>query len=394
MRTRRFFLLAVLCAVLALAVQAEKFPDRSEASGKGVSTPTPRPNIHKRIFSNEDLEAPSSQAPVPAAPEAVEAAAPTAEVPVTTRPADVMAKYVRERDPNWYREQLAPLRAEMEGIDGEIRQLREFRATGRGMTGGLAMDRPGLRLTPENEIEQLGLRRRELARQIGELEDSARRNDIAPGALLADSPYATPVAPRTRQALTAQEIQELEKRREHVEAQLAEEKEHLRTTEEQLQLAERDDVLHRQQFYSNPDYASDDKGKAQLAALASEVAARRAEVSAAQASVEALQEELRTLERALGPEPARRLTPEEQREAWQQRLRPLRDELARVESELERMRAQTAAQGLTLYLETSTGSPTSTLLRRLGTRAAELRQQIASLEDEAQRAGVPPGWVR
>jgi hypothetical protein len=390
MRTRRFFLLAVLCAVLALAVQAEDFPDRSES----VSAPTPRPRMQKRIFTNEDLEAPSSQAPTPTTPEA---AAPTAEAPVTTPPADVMAKiepYVKERDPNWYREQLAPLRAEMERIDGEIRQLREFRANGRGMTGGLAMDRPGLRLTPENEIEQLGLRRLELARQIAELEDIARRNDIATGALVRASPDAMPVAPRTRQALTPQEIQELEKRRELLEAQLADEKAHLGTAEEELQLAERDDALHRQQFYSNPDYASDDKGKAQLQALSNEVAARRAEVSAAQASVEALEEELRTLERALGPARARLLTPEEQRESWQQRLQPLRDELARAELELERMQAQAAAQGLTLYPETSTGSPTSALLRRLETRAAELRQQIASLEDEARRAGVPPGWVR
>jgi chromosome segregation ATPase len=262
------------------------------------------------------------------------------------------------------------------------------------MTGGLAMDRPGLRLTPENEIEQLGLRRLELARQIAELEDIARRNDIATGALVRASPDAMPVAPRTRQALTPQEIQELEKRRELLEAQLADEKAHLGTAEEELQLAERDDALHRQQFYSNPNYASDDKGKAQLQALSNEVAARRAEVSAAQASVEALEEELRTLERALGPEPARLLTPEEQREAWQKRLQPLRDELARAELELERMQAQAAAQGLTLYPETSTGSPTSALLRRLETRAAELRQQIASLEDEARRAGVPPGWVR
>src|SRR5262249_36384633 len=268
-----------------------------------------------------------------ATPEAAETAASTAEVPVTASPADVMAKiepYVKERDPNWYREQLAPLGEEMERIDRQIRRLREFPADGRGMTGVLAMDQPGLRLTPENEIEQLGLRRVELERQIAKLEDTARRNDITPGALLAPSPDRTSLASRSRPALTPEEIEVLEKRREQLEGQLAEEKAHLRTAEEELQLAERDEVLHQQQFYRNPDYAFDDKGKAQLRALSTEVATRRAEVSAAQANVKALEEELRTLALALGPKPARLLTPEEQREAWQLRLRPRRDELAQT----------------------------------------------------------------
>jgi hypothetical protein len=80
------------------------------------------------------------------------------------------APHVKERDPEWYRGQLELLRTELERTDGQIHRLREFRATGRGMMGGLVLDEPGLRLTPENEIEQLRLRRQQLQRRVDALE--------------------------------------------------------------------------------------------------------------------------------------------------------------------------------------------------------------------------------
>ncbi len=89
-----------------------------------------------------------------------------------------------------------------------------------------------------------------------------------------------------------------------------------------------------------------------------------------------------------------RLPAEQERTAWQARLRPLREELARTEGQLAAMRSGAAAQGLTLYPEDSTGSPTSILLRRLETRAATLRLQIEGVEEEARRAGVLSGWLR
>jgi DNA repair exonuclease SbcCD ATPase subunit len=128
--------------------------------------------------------------------------------------------------------------------------------------------------------------------------------------------------------------------------------------------------------------------------FASQLGAKREEVSAIEEKISALEDERQTLERGLGPKPAAPLTPEQQHEAWQERLRPPHEELARVEAELARMHADTAARGLTLYPETSTGSPTSILLRQLETQATTLRQQIETMEDEAHRAGVPPGWLR
>ncbi len=58
------------------------------------------------------------------------------------------------------------------------------------------------------------------------------------------------------------------------------------------------------------------------------------------------------------------------------------------------MRSETAAQGLMLYAEGSTGSPISILLRRLEARAATLRSNTEGVEEEVCRAGALHGWLR
>ncbi len=395
MRTRLLLLPVVLFSGLAV-LAAAAIPTCSNSPEKNVTAPAPRPKIQKRVFTNEDLERPGGQLITTEGPP-TEAAAPSAEPRAAAFAGTAFAKlepYVKERDPEWYRGQLGSLRAEVARVDTQIHRLRDFRATGRGMMGGLVLGEPSLRLTPENEIEQLGVRRQELQQQIDELEGNARRNGIAPGFLIAASPYMPALSAQTRPRLTPAEADELEEQRTEIEVQLAEEKAHLKVAQKQLDLIERDDVLFRQQFYSNPEYASDDKGKAQLTRLASRLTAKQDELSAAQEKIEAFQKELETLDRGLGPKPAAPLTPEQQREAWQEHLRPLREELARVQAELARMRADTAARGLTLYPETSTGSPTSILLRQLETRTTTLRQQIEAIDDEAHRTGALPGWLR
>ncbi len=399
MRTPWLFFLATLFSGVAVPVHAEASSTGSDNPDKAITAPNPRPRAEKKVFTNEDLEQLAAKAPTPAAGEAPpqEAAVPSVESATATSSAINVAQlepYVKEKDPWWYAEQLAPLRAELAQIDSEIRRLRAFRATGYGMMSGLVLDQPSLRLTPENEIAQLSLQRRELQHQVDELADTARRNAISPGFLLPASPYLATLPAPPRPRLAPQQVDELEKQGEEAETHRAQQIAHLGVVKEEAELAERDYALFRQQFYSNPGYASDDKGRFRLAALAGQIAAKREEVSAAQENIDALEQGLETLARALGPQPAAPLPPELQREAWQERLRPLREELARVQAELARMRAGTRAQGMTLYPETSSGSPTSILLRRLQTQAVSLRQQIESIEDEAQRAGAPPGWLR
>lgn len=162
----------------------------------------------------------------------------------------------------------------------------------------------------------------------------------------------------------------------------------------QLNLAQRDFDLFRQQFFSDPNYASNTAGQAQLNQLQAAVTARQNEVQQGEQQVAALEAQLKELEARIGPPVEKPKTPEEQQAEWSRRARALRDELAQVEAEIQRVRADAAARGMSLFEITQGGSPTADLLARHENRRRELQQQIAALEDEARRAGVPLSWVR
>ena len=108
----------------------------------------------------------------------------------------------------------------------------------------------------------------------------------------------------------------------------------------------------------------------------------------------ALEDKLKTLQAAAGPKAAGPATPDQDRAAWAGKLRPLREELARVEAEINRIRSEAAAQGQSLYSTTTGGSMTSGMLEQLESRRRELQAQITQLEDDARHAGVPPAWLR
>jgi len=96
----------------------------------------------------------------------------------------------------------------------------------------------------------------------------------------------------------------------------------------------------------------------------------------------------------LGAKKEEPITPEKERDAFVARVRPLRQELERVEAEIQRVRAEADGRGMTLYGVTAGGSMTANQLQQLENRRANLLSRIAALEDEARRAGVPAGWLR
>lgn len=154
-------------------------------------------------------------------------------------------------------------------------------------------------------------------------------------------------------------------------------------------LLQRDYDLRRQQFYSNPDYASDSAGLAALNRMAAEIEAQGGVVEELRAKVEELEKRLGELDHELGPKPEEPLTEEQQREQWRARLAPLREELERIEAEIARLGGVSAGTEVGLV-----GVPTVDRADELNRRRAELRRQIAAVEDEARRAGVPPAWLR
>jgi predicted RNase H-like nuclease (RuvC/YqgF family) len=142
---------------------------------------TPKTKKEKKVWTNEDLEdmrgtvrvseiGPAGAGEQPAATETDQARA-NAE-------RDARAKDVKQ-----YSEQLATLRAEIERLDAEMRRLREFRKSAKGSMGGLVLGQEDAGITPEDALGQLAKRKREVQRQIDELEDQARRKSIGPGAI-------------------------------------------------------------------------------------------------------------------------------------------------------------------------------------------------------------------
>ena len=94
--------------------------------------------------------------------------------------------YVKTQDPEWYAEQAARLRDELERRRAQLggyRQAMEDAKSLKAMTGGVNLDESDISITPEAGIEILQQRVSETQMELDALEDLARRNDIPPGTL-------------------------------------------------------------------------------------------------------------------------------------------------------------------------------------------------------------------
>jgi len=86
-----------------------------------------------------------------------------------------------EKDPGWYRKQLAPLQADAQKLDTQIAKLQEF------IKGGNVSEAqpfnyhlPG---NPQEQLHQLEKKRQADAAKIDDLMDRARHNGIEAGAM-------------------------------------------------------------------------------------------------------------------------------------------------------------------------------------------------------------------
>jgi hypothetical protein len=95
-------------------------------------------------------------------------------------------RYVRTQDPEWFAEQAAKLRDELERRQTQLREYRQAIDDARSLrktTGGMNLDEGDVALTPEVGIEILERHVDEVQTEINALEDLARRRDIPPGTL-------------------------------------------------------------------------------------------------------------------------------------------------------------------------------------------------------------------
>ena len=102
-------------------------------------------------------------------------------------------------------------------------------------------------------------------------------------------------------------------------------------------------------------------------------------------------------EGAAAAEEGKPLPPKEQDpEYWRKRLQPLRDELGKVEQQLQQLRNgqnQAASNAVSLKSD-APGVDVADTIRRLERKREDLLRQIDDVQAEARRAGVPPAWVR
>ena len=94
--------------------------------------------------------------------------------------------YEITQDPEWYAEQAATLRAELEYRQAQLREYRQALDDARNLresTGGIDLVGEDFAITPEAGIEILQQRVMEERARLDDLEDLARRNDIEPGTL-------------------------------------------------------------------------------------------------------------------------------------------------------------------------------------------------------------------
>ena len=100
--------------------------------------------------------------------------------------ASAPAPYVETQDPEWYAEQAAQLRDELERRRAQLHEYQKALEGARSLretTGGINVDEGDIGITPEAGIEFLQQRLNEAQMGLDALEDLARRNDIPPGTL-------------------------------------------------------------------------------------------------------------------------------------------------------------------------------------------------------------------
>jgi len=106
------------------------------------------------------------------------------EEPLTS--ASAPAPFVETQDPEWYAEQAARLRDELERRRAQLHEYQKTLEDARSLretTGGINVDEGDIGITPEAGIEFLQQRLNEAQMDLDALEDLARRNDISPGTL-------------------------------------------------------------------------------------------------------------------------------------------------------------------------------------------------------------------
>jgi len=208
MRGFPFLAVSVLVLAAALPSRAQQVPRLAQTDqAKKIWTNDDMDDLRARglisIVGQETEEAPQAAAAPqpgsePAAAPAPGGAAEGAPAPAATETAAVgpqaaqaepeapeAAPYDRTQDPMWYAEQAAELQTQLDDAEAALSQaqLGLAQASSRITQPGVNLTQPNVGVTPQEGIEILAARVRELQSQLDDLANLARQNDILPGVL-------------------------------------------------------------------------------------------------------------------------------------------------------------------------------------------------------------------
>jgi chromosome segregation ATPase len=134
----------------------------------------------KKVWTNDDIPDLRARSHVSVLGEAATESAPKGKEEKEKESAKTAAPKDKTKDPKYYQERLAPLRAQLDQIDSRIKELQDY--TAHPTTGaGMVLNQRNLSLSPQNQIDQLQQRRAKIQQQIDDIEDEARSNGVAPG---------------------------------------------------------------------------------------------------------------------------------------------------------------------------------------------------------------------
>ena len=212
MRTtgRSLFLVSVFAVGLWATISA---PVMAAGGSSAAPAPKPKPDVEKKIWTNDDFPAVAAQAQASNAVELAAAALVTESPAAEPSSENASALVNPEQDPRFYILQMASLQNELASVESQEQQLRNFRDTGAGIQPGLQLYAPCEGVGTDNLIAQLEVRRSEILQQMDAVSDTARRNDIPPGILRDAGDLAatleTPLSPEEQQDMLKTQAHDL-----------------------------------------------------------------------------------------------------------------------------------------------------------------------------------------
>jgi len=314
--------------------------------------------------------------------------------------------YVRAKDPKWYAKQLIPLRQELAEIDQQIRAMRQARKDGRGTTGAVNLDKAPEGVNADADLLLLQNRRTEILQRILEIEDDARRNDLAPGAIRAEESSkeaGTAFVANDDAPITSPEIAETQE-------SLRQQTEQLERAKNEATLLQRKLDLDKRTVYSNPDYSLRQSGKAPLTVTENQIAEKQDEIQRTQQKIADLEDRLQDLKLNSKNDGARTVPStvikvEEKNEAyWRKRFVEIHYTIRMAQSELDILQRE-LNESLMIYDPNPQKALRENVTRQninahrkaiedKKNEIAELQNNLSDLEDELRHAGGDPGWSR